>query len=103
MGLFAKYLPFPCQLEEHMQLQEILVKVQEAIDNGFDRQEYFSWDQIGTAAENDMALAYFPLSFDFEQQPATYCAGEVTFSIDTQYTCVDRFHLKLVCESRSDA
>ncbi|MFQ5615529.1 MAG: amino acid adenylation domain-containing protein, partial [Anaerolineales bacterium] len=89
--------------EANTKLVDIVATVQEAVDENFDRQEYFSWDQIGETMETDMSVSYFPLCFDFERQPDTFQAGNVTFSIETQYACVERFHVKLVCEPRDDA
>ncbi|HEY9706695.1 MAG TPA: condensation domain-containing protein, partial [Oculatellaceae cyanobacterium] len=94
LGLLAKYLPIYSALEETFKFSEILKQTREATEEAFKWQESFTWEQN----EN-----FFPVGFEFEEQPATYAAANVSFSIQRQYVCLDRFKIKLSCLRRDDS
>ncbi|MFQ5615680.1 MAG: amino acid adenylation domain-containing protein, partial [Anaerolineales bacterium] len=97
IGLFAKTLPFPIRIDGDMKLADILETLDEAIEESFDQQEYFTWDLVAKACGDNAELPFFALNFDFEGETKPHPAGLVTFSIGARYTCVDRFNLKLTC------
>jgi amino acid adenylation domain-containing protein/non-ribosomal peptide synthase protein (TIGR01720 family) len=103
LGLFAKYLPVYCYLEEEFKLSEILKQTNESIRDAFKWQDSFTWEQIAKSGEDNLRLSFFPLCFEFEEQPVKYSAADVSFSIHKQYVCVDQFKVKLSCVRRDDS
>lgn len=103
LGPLAKYLPLCCHLEENVQFSKILEQVSQSFDALSEWQEYFSWQEILIQNGNDKALSFFPVCFDFEEQPAKYFAADVSFLIDKQYFCIDRFKIKLSCVRNEDS
>ncbi|MDF5727412.1 MAG: amino acid adenylation domain-containing protein, partial [Rhizonema sp. PD38] len=103
IGLFAKYLPLRCHLEEKFLVSEIFKQVLKLTSDAYTWQEYFSWEQIIKSTDNSIELSFFPLCFDFEEKPAKYQVADISFSINQQYTCVDRFQVKLSCIQQDDA
>lgn len=97
IGLFAKYLPLSCRWQENDPFSHVLKGVDERVDELAEWQETFSWESIAESKESGIELPFFPLCFDFEEQPPQYAAGEVTFAICRQSACVDRFKVKLAC------
>lgn len=97
IGLFAKYLPLSCRLQENDPFSHLLKGVDELVDELAEWQETFSWEPIAESNEPGIELAFFPLCFDFEEQPPQYAAGDVTFTICRQSACIDRFKVKLAC------
>lgn len=95
LGLLVKYLPLACQLKDHERFCDCLARVEESVGNAIARQEYFTWKQLE-------ATAFFPFCFEFETRPDKYVVGDVCFSIYQQYTCVDRFGVKLACVAQGD-
>ncbi len=95
LGLFAKYLPIHGHLEENCQFTQILQQVDKSVQEMYEWQDYFSWEQIVGGVENRVVPPFSPFGFDFEQAPAEYCAANLTFSIYKQYACIDRFKVKL--------
>ena len=95
LGLFAKYLPIHGHLEENCQFTQILQQVDKSVQDMYEWQDYFSWEQIVGELENGTVPPFSPFSCDFEQAPADYCAANLTFSIYKQYVCIDRFKVKL--------
>ncbi|GAB4190120.1 MAG: hypothetical protein Fur006_31930 [Coleofasciculaceae cyanobacterium] len=94
LGPLAKYLPIYSSLEASFKFSEILKQTHEAIEETFKWQESFAWEQN----EN-----FFPITFEFEEQPTNYAAADLSFSINKQYVCIDRFKVKLSCIHRDDA
>jgi amino acid adenylation domain-containing protein/non-ribosomal peptide synthase protein (TIGR01720 family) len=103
LGPFAKYLPIRCFLEENMPFSEALEQVDELISDAYQWQEYFAWEQVGVLTGNGKNPSFFPFCFDFEEQPATYTVSDISFCICKQYTCIDRFTVKLSCTHQDEA
>ncbi|MFN6560842.1 MAG: non-ribosomal peptide synthetase [Nostoc sp. ChiSLP01] len=95
LGLLTKYLPIHSHLEENLHFKELLEKVEETLSSGHKWQEYFSWEQVAAKKGNGTEPPFFPFCFDFQEQPANCVVGNVLFSIYKQYTCIDRFKVKL--------
>ncbi len=100
-GLFTKYLPTHSHLNENLQFKEALESVTESLSNVQKWQDYFNWEQIIETNGKPNPL-FFPFHFDFEEQPAKYREANVSFSIDKQYICIERFKVKLSCIYRND-
>jgi amino acid adenylation domain-containing protein/non-ribosomal peptide synthase protein (TIGR01720 family) len=47
--------------------------------------------------------SFFPVCFDFDEQPTAYSTADLSFSIYKQYVCIDRFKVKLSCIRWDDA
>lgn len=92
LGLFAKYLPLTCPLENGDRFTDILAKVNHITTEMSDWQENFSWE---TANQQDGSTAFFPFCFEFTAAPQPHKAGEVTFTLYQHYVCSDRFKVKL--------
>jgi amino acid adenylation domain-containing protein/non-ribosomal peptide synthase protein (TIGR01720 family) len=103
LGLFAKYLPVRCQLAEDLKFSEILEQVRVTTSTVVKWQEYFTWeDVIDTTSWNNAGPLFFPACFDFTEQTAKYADSNVTFSIEQQYVCTERFKVKLGCIQKRD-
>ncbi|MFN6571973.1 amino acid adenylation domain-containing protein [Dendronalium sp. ChiSLP03b] len=100
MGLFAKWLPTNCTFQDDFKFSEILSHNSEALRNNHKWQEYFIWEESTETAVN---VVNFPISFEFEEWPAKFCAGGVLFSPYKQYICFDRFKVKLSCVRTEDS
>jgi amino acid adenylation domain-containing protein len=98
LGLFAKYLPIQGRLEAKLSFVDLLQKIHQAQQEVYQWQEYFSWD-LNASADS----SFFPVCFEFNQSPDKCSAAGVTFSIERQYTCIDRFKIKLAGVERDDS
>ncbi|MCW5312699.1 amino acid adenylation domain-containing protein [Nostoc sp. KVJ3] len=101
IGLCAKILPLRINIEIESKIQDFIYKNKEIIQQLDKIQDYFNWEQIAGLIPN--TLRFFPLCFEFEEQPAKYVAADVSFTIYQQYTCIERFKLKLSCLHQDDA
>ncbi|MBW4500881.1 MAG: amino acid adenylation domain-containing protein [Scytonema hyalinum WJT4-NPBG1] len=102
LGLFAKYLPLHCHLEDNLQFGQILQQIHESVEYIYKWQECFTWEEISESDAKSVNLPFFPLGFDFEEEDAKYDAGNITFSIYKRYVCIERFQIKLSCRRRDD-
>jgi len=103
LGLFAKYLPIASDLEETYTFTEVLNQVSELTSNAAKWQESFSWELLRESEGESSGSSFFPVCFDFKEQPVGYSAANLFFSICKQYVCIDRFKIKLSCTRREDA
>lgn len=109
LGLFAKYLPLQSHIEADLPFCDLLQAVSASIRNTYQWQEYFAWEQME-------GLSFLPFHFDFQEQTvagtdsikrcitqkssqlnASLPNGEVVFSLAKQYSCIDRFKVRLSC------
>lgn len=102
LGLFAKYLPLHCYLEDNLRFSQIWQQLHESVESISKWQECFTWEQIlGVDPKSDI-LPFVPVGFDFAEENTRYCAGNISFSIHQLYTCTERFHIKLSCRPKDD-
>jgi amino acid adenylation domain-containing protein len=103
LGLIAKYLPLRCQLEPRNRFSELLKQAAESIREASKWQEYFNWRQLGAFKDGGSASALFPICFDFAEKAESHFGNDVSFSIQKQYVCIDRFKIKLSCAYHGDS
>lgn len=96
-GLLAHSVPFACTLDSTTTFSSLLKLTHEKLDEMYEQQEYFGWEQQEADFLSSAKAPYFPLVFEFAEWKAIYQAGEASFTIASHYACCDRFHLKLLC------
>ncbi|HYO99702.1 MAG TPA: amino acid adenylation domain-containing protein, partial [Pyrinomonadaceae bacterium] len=102
LGLFAKTVPVQVHFERDSHFSEIITQLDESLRKASDFQEYFDWGQGGEKPD-DAAPTLLSIGFEFEEEPASYTAGGITFSLHRSYAETDRFKLKLRCVSAGNA
>lgn len=101
LGLFAKTLPVRCQMEGPIRFSEALERSDRSAREAVAWQEYFNFDPVPRVDAEIEPQRFFPLAFEFQDAEATYTEGDTTFLIQKQYSCFDRFKLKLSCVERA--
>ncbi|MEH2082701.1 MAG: amino acid adenylation domain-containing protein [Nostoc sp.] len=102
LGLFARYLPLHCNLEDNFRFSQILQQLHESVQSISKWQECFTWEQIlGIDPKSDI-LPFVPVGFDFSEENTKHCAGNLSFCIHKLYTCTERFNIKLSCRRKDD-
>ena len=102
LGLFAKYLPIHCYLEEDFRFSQILLQVHESVESTYKWQDCFTWEEISESDTKLENLPFFPFSFDSETEYPKYFADNIAFSIDKRHTCIERFKIKLTCRKSNE-
>ncbi|HJT57815.1 MAG TPA: condensation domain-containing protein, partial [Ktedonobacteraceae bacterium] len=102
-GPLAKYIPVSCQLNENQDFLEILAQTRQATDEAFEWQQYFTWEDMGQTHEIPAGSLCLPFCFDCSEQPITYSAAGVSFSLQTCHTCQEPFKVKVSVVQKSDA
>ncbi len=103
IGLFTKYLPLDCHLQENCKFSEILEQVTESHREIYKWQESFSWEQLVATNDPSKQAIFFPFCFDFESVSASEKSVDISFSIFQQYTCINRFKVNLSCIQKEDS
>ncbi|HSF43790.1 MAG TPA: amino acid adenylation domain-containing protein [Thermoanaerobaculia bacterium] len=90
VGTLARFLPLGVRIEPEEPFAALLDRLDAAVRDAHERQEYFSWEEPG----------FLPFAFELEdlfEEPRPQPAGAVTFSPLPAHSlsCVDRFRLKL--------
>lgn len=89
LGLIAKYLPISNRLTPDLSFQEVIEQVRQNTQNAYEWQEYFVWEQIDSLSEG------IPILFEWAELPDKRYLNDVSFSVYKQYSCVERFKIKL--------
>ncbi|WP_009631335.1 non-ribosomal peptide synthetase [Synechocystis sp. PCC 7509] len=84
LGLIAKSLPICKRFTPDLQFEEVVRQVTATSQNACEYQEYFT-------KEVDNLLVLFELIY----LPEKRCLNDVTFAIDNQFVCTDKFTIKL--------
>lgn len=95
LGLVATWLPINSHLTPDLRFQEVVELANQTIEAGAEWQDYFVPEPI----ENHEQLA-FSIGFEFEQLPEKLVAGNVSFSLEKYYSCIEQFKIKLTCTQR---
>jgi amino acid adenylation domain-containing protein len=96
LGLLSKYLPIAYPLEQNFKFSEILKQVNVAVNHAYEWQEYFTWEETSKSA------SFCPFCFEFTESLEKYSVADLSFSLYKQYSCVDKFKIKLTCIDTSD-
>ncbi len=94
LGLLSRYLPVASLLEESTLFIELLSQVSRTAQEVSAWQDFFHWDVLDKVADK-AAPIFLPFNFEFMPRPLPVTVGEVTFSLERRYVCIDRFKMKL--------
>ena len=100
-GPFAKYLPVRSTLDENLRFSAILTRLQQAVTESYEWQEYFTWEGIQESTEKAVGL-YVPFCFEFDEQILSSSGFGLSCVIERRETYLDRFKIRLLCHRRGD-
>ncbi|WP_071189200.1 non-ribosomal peptide synthetase [Trichormus sp. NMC-1] len=95
LGLFAKYLPLNCQLEDEKCFCDILNLVKEITSKMSDYQETFTWKTAGNNQSQEIEKPFFPFCFEFIETPEKHISGEISLSLYQHRVDLEPFEVKL--------
>ncbi|MTJ48117.1 non-ribosomal peptide synthetase [Dolichospermum sp. UHCC 0259] len=95
LGLFAKYLPVACHLEDEKRFYSVLNLVKEITSEMSDYQESFTWETAVNNQSQVIEKPFFPFCFEFIETPEKYISGEISLSLYQQYVYLEPFEVKL--------
>ncbi|MBN3925215.1 amino acid adenylation domain-containing protein [Nostoc sp. NMS4] len=102
LGLFTKYLPLHCHLEDNWKFSQILQQVHKSVESIDKWQECFTWEQISEGDNKLDILPFLAVGFDFTEEDTKHYAGNLSFSLSKLNTCSERFKIKLSCRRKND-
>ncbi|PSB30551.1 non-ribosomal peptide synthetase [Chlorogloea sp. CCALA 695] len=84
LGLIAKSLPIFTRFTPNLQFEEVVRQVTATSQNACEYQEYF------TKEVNNLLVL-----FELIELPEKRCLNDVTFAIDNQFVCIEKFNIKI--------
>ena len=100
LGLFTKYLPVQGNLSDNLSFIQVLQQLDAVIHQSSEWQESFNWEEIRGGSNNQDELIFCPIGFDFEETIPKYTEDNISFSIYKQYSCIERFKVKVSCRNQ---
>ncbi|HJT56882.1 MAG TPA: amino acid adenylation domain-containing protein, partial [Ktedonobacteraceae bacterium] len=94
LGLYTRIVPVSTSFAEHSSFERVLTQVNLSLQEAIKRQAYFTWE-ASTETTNNGQLPFFPISFEFEAWPTSFASGELHFSLQRRFSCMEPFSLKL--------
>ena len=99
VGLLIKWLPLTFKSSAEQTFGEVLQQVAATLESAQPQQEYFHWQAPLNQSVPNVVDA--PISFEFTAWPdAVATTQAVTFALDHQSVCSDRYQLHLACSYR---
>jgi amino acid adenylation domain-containing protein len=98
-GLYERWIPVQGRCEDDYSLREILNRVESAVEEARQWQEYYvaGIDAGEALSQEERDGAAWPLGFDFQQWPEAQQCGQARFTVSRQHVCTERFKLRLSC------
>ncbi|WP_414589464.1 non-ribosomal peptide synthetase [Scytonema sp. PCC 10023] len=103
LGLFTRWLPIHCHLENDVQFTEVLEKVNQAILEVYECQGDLSWEEQLGETQNAFAHSSLPICFEFEDLSLEYLDSNVSFCICRHYSPTGVFKVKISCVRLADS
>ncbi len=94
VGLLARSLPLGPQLADDLTFEELVRRTEARMSEHKKWQEYFSWDQA-VQGNGVPPPTFAPFAFENEDAPEELSAGGLVFQVVQQYSCTERFTVKL--------
>lgn len=88
LGLYGKYAPVNSDCAD-VSFAEYLRRTSVALKEAGEWEEYLDPDLLSSTGDS--------VEFEFEERPAQYEAGSLSFKVIEQYVCIAPFKLKLSC------
>ncbi len=99
VGLYAKSVPVRSVIRAGEQIGMFLLESSENLREAFELHEYYNNE--GETSRVQAAYQH-PISFEYWDGARRCSDGEVTYTLLRQYSCIDRFKLKLSCFDSGD-
>jgi amino acid adenylation domain-containing protein len=102
LGLFARCLPLNSAIDDKVVFTDFLQRVEGGSQEASRWQEYFDWEAVYGPEPQDSPVRFLPFAFEFRKVESNYGSGDLSFSILKEYSCIDRFKIKLECVQNGD-
>ncbi|MBD1938354.1 non-ribosomal peptide synthetase [Microcoleus sp. FACHB-68] len=103
LGPLCQCLPLQNHLAADLKFCEVLQQVERLANEVYNWQEYFSWETLLDSNENAQGFSGLPFCFELIDISNKYETNSVSFLIEQQYACTERFKVKLSCIYQEDS
>jgi len=102
LGLYTRFVPIKIHSSGQQTFEQAVTEVDQMLSEAMQWQTYFCWPSRSNAGEDGDGPGYFPVTFEYENWPATVTNGSLTFALRQRFSCTEPFALKLSALSRGD-
>jgi amino acid adenylation domain-containing protein len=99
LGLFARYLPLPLELDPRRDLAATALELASGLDEAAERQDAFSWSAVEPLLTRDGSGPSWPFLFDFHPEPSPAGSG---FAIVAEHAAIEPSDLHLCVREGGD-
>ncbi|HLG65233.1 MAG TPA: amino acid adenylation domain-containing protein [Ktedonosporobacter sp.] len=98
LGPYTRFVPISTAFAQDPPFERALALVNNALNEAIELQDYFTWEACAPDAPGgrEHAPLFFPLAFEARAWPASRYRGGVSFSLQSCFSSVEPFSLKLV-------
>lgn len=98
LGLYTRFAPISTSFAQDPPFERALALVNNALSEAIELQDYFAWDacMAEVPGEKERTALFLPLAFEAQTWPGSKYGGEVRFSLQSCFSAVEPFSLKLV-------
>lgn len=103
IGLLGRYVPLQTVVLGNLRFRDFLKQVKDAADKAINSQEFFDWKQLKGLSGEQIQEPSLSFCFEHFKKPLEIRAGESVFKINRQYSCLEKFKVKLSCVETDDS
>jgi amino acid adenylation domain-containing protein len=103
LGLLAVSLPVSAEVADETPLREVVGRASDALEEAAQWQDCFRWSEVAPAHGETQAIPFFPVCFEFNEQPPEQPRRVTTFTVQSHADYYDRFKIKLSCVRAADS
>jgi amino acid adenylation domain-containing protein/non-ribosomal peptide synthase protein (TIGR01720 family) len=101
-GPCARYLPLRAEWEDDLPFRVALLRVVNALEEQEKLGNLFTRDSRPAAPDGSEAIPFFEFCFDYAERRSLR-AGGLSLRLEEEWTCIDRFRVRLSCTRTEDA
>lgn len=103
VGLLVTYLPVSCRFHNETSFGDILTQVDAATRAALEWQDGFDGSALPARKDVPSRMPFYSVGFDFIEPFPTRFINGVSFSIQNEYSCVERFDVRLALTRTGDS
>ncbi|HSE17009.1 MAG TPA: amino acid adenylation domain-containing protein [Pyrinomonadaceae bacterium] len=103
VGLLVKYLPISCRFHNEVNFDDILTQAGAVTSAALEWQDGFDGSAVPNRKDAPNRAPFYSVGFDFVAPFRTPFVNGVSFSIQNEYSCVERFDVRLALTQAEDS
>ncbi|MCY7347740.1 MAG: amino acid adenylation domain-containing protein [Pyrinomonadaceae bacterium] len=103
IGLLGRYVPLQAKICGNIRFNDFLKQAKNTADRVINCQEFFDWKKLKNLSGAQIDEPVLSFCFEHFKMPSDISAGDNRFQIKRQYSCTEKFKVKLSCVESDDS